>query len=374
MLCLHGGAAGLAKASNGKGGVTVPPCEAGPIRKQVQLSGRKRRAVIVGGGLGGLATALRLAANQWSVTVFEQGPTFGGKMNRWESGGFRFDTGPSLLTMKWVFEDLFRALGRSIYDHLELVEMHPLAEYIYDDGTRFNYSASLPDWLKTIEQLEPRDVDGFLRFMQLGSRLFELSQETFLRRPPQSAPDLRSLKALRHFPLRYGWGNYHRTVAAHFQSPHLRQLFDRYPTYVGSSPYCSPATLAVIPFIEYAFGGWHIKGGLYRLVETLVTLAKELNVCLNADTKVDRILHNARKVTGVALAGGQKLEADVVVMNGDSSMTTEMLGDKPETVVPSSRSLSGLVFLVGVKQSLPQISQHSIFFGRRLQARILAAL
>jgi phytoene desaturase len=327
------------------------------------LNVRKKRAVIIGGGLGGLATALRLAAKEWDVTLYELGPTFGGKMNRWECEGFRFDTGPSLITMKWVFADLFDAVGFNIDDYLELVQMHPLAEYIYDDETRFNYSSSLPQWLKTIEQLDPRDVDGFLRFMHLGARLFDLSQETFLRRPPQSPPDLRSLKALRHLPLRHGWGNYHKAVDAHFHSPYLKQLFDRYPTYVGSSPYQSPATLAVIPFIEYAFGGWHIKGGLYRLVESLVTIAMELNVRLNSNAKVVRILHEAKKVMGVALADGQKLEADIVVMNGDASMTRSLLGARSAPLDSVSRSLSGLVFLVGVKRNLPQISQHSIFFS-----------
>jgi putative membrane protein len=121
----------------------------------------------------------------------------------------------------------------------------------YDDGTRFSYTQSLPEWLATIRQLEPRDVDGFFRFMELGARLFEISKETFLRRRPGDAPDLRSIRALRHLPLHYGWGNYHRTVEAHFKSPLLRQLYNRYPTYVGSSPYLSPATLAVIPYSDF---------------------------------------------------------------------------------------------------------------------------
>jgi len=324
---------------------------------------QKRKAVIIGGGLGGLATALRLAAKGWDVTVCEQGATFGGKMNRWEKDGFRFDTGPSLITMKWVFAELFQAVGSSIDDHLQFVQMRPLAEYVYDDGLRFSYSSSLPEWLTTIEQLERRDVNGFLRFMQLGAHLFELSQETFLRRPPQTPPDWRSLKALRHLPLRHGWGNYHQTITAHFRSPHLRQLFDRYPTYVGSSPYRSPATLAVIPYIEYAFGGWHIKGGLYRLVETLTMLARQSQVTLHTDARVDRILHEASKVKGVVLEDGQKLEADVVVMNGDASLTRALLGDQPKPTAPMDRSLSGLVFLMGVKRDLPEIAQHSIFFG-----------
>ncbi|MGI8917859.1 MAG: phytoene desaturase family protein [Pyrinomonadaceae bacterium] len=324
---------------------------------------KKKKALIIGGGLGGLATALRLAAKEWDVTVCEQGPTLGGKMNRWEESGFRFDTGPSLITMKWVFEDLFRAVGACIEDHLGLIQMHSLAEYVYDDGTRFNYSSSLPEWLQTIAQLEPRDVDGFLGFMQLGARLFELSQETFLRRPPQAPPDMRSLKALRHLPLRHAWGKYHKTVANYFRSPYLRQLFDRYPTYVGSSPYLSPATLAVVPYIEYAFGGWYIKGGLYQLIEALSSLARQMNITLLTGARVDRVGHESKKVKCVTLADGQRLETDVVVMNGDASMTKALLGGEANPTAVADRSLSGLVFLVGVKHDLPRVAHHSILFS-----------
>ena len=328
---------------------------------------KQKQAVVIGGGLGGLATALRLARSGWRVTVCEQTPVPGGKMNRWERGGFRFDTGPSLITMRWVFEELFEAAGARMDEHLELVPMRPLAEYVYDDGTRFQYSSYLPDWLATVRQIEPRDVDGFFRFMRLGARLFEVTRETFFRRRPLDfAPDLRALRAMRHMPLRHAWGNYHRTVAAHFRSPHLRQLFDRYPTYVGSSPYRSPATLAVIPYVEYAFGGWHIRGGLYRLVESLVALCERAGITLRTGARVERIERDGRdgrKVSGVVLADGTRLGADAVVMNGDASLADAMLGLKPRAQPESARSLSGLVFLVGLKRTLAGTAHHAIYFS-----------
>ncbi|MBA3766456.1 MAG: phytoene desaturase, partial [Acidobacteria bacterium] len=322
-----------------------------------------KRAVIIGGGLGGLAAALRLASAGWRVTVCEQGSSFGGKMNSWEQDGFRFDTGPSLITMPWVFAELFKACGTAMEEHVELLPMHSLADYVFADGTRFTYSTRLPEWLEVIRQLEPRDVDGFLKFMELGARLFALSRETFLRRPPLAPPDLRVFKSLRHLPLRNAWGNYHRAVAAHFRNPLLRQLYDRYPTYVGSSPYNSPATLAVIPYIEFAFGGWHIKGGLYKLIESLVALARSHNVHLQTSARVERIEHDNRRVKGVRLADGTLLEAEVVVMNGDASTTLSLLGLNGKEQPARARSLSGFVLLYGVDRKLAQLAQHTVYFS-----------
>ncbi len=320
-------------------------------------------AVIVGGGLGGLATALRLAAAGWRVTVCEQGRAFGGKMNCWEQDGFRFDTGPSLITMPWVFAELFEACGAKLTEHVELTPMSPLADYVFADGTRFTYSTRLPEWLEVIRQLEPRDVEGFFRFMRLGARLFALSRETFLRRPLLAPPDLRVLRALKYLPLRRAWGNYHATVAAHFRSPHLRQLYDRYPTYVGSSPYRSPATLAVIPYIEFAFGGWHVRSGLYKLIESLVALARKLNVELLAGARVEAIEHDGRAVKGVRLAGGTRLKADVVVMNGDAAATRELLGLSDPAPPASERSLSGFVLLYGLRRKLAGLAHHTVYFS-----------
>lgn len=322
-----------------------------------------KRAVIIGGGLGGLAAGLRLAARGWHVTICEQGPTLGGKLNTWEAQGFRFDTGPSLITMPWVFEDLYQAAGSRLQDHLDLQPIQPLCDYIYPDGTRFQYSSSMPDWLETVKQLDRRDADGFLRFMKLGAQLWEVSKHTFMARRPADWFGA-DLSAMRHMPLRYGWGNYDKAVGAHFHSPHLRQLYNRYPTYVGSSPYQSPATFIVIPYIEFAFGGWYPQGGLYRIVESLLELARNLKVELRTNAAVTRIDRKGSRVTGVHLADATHLPADVVVMNGDASATPKLLdASRSDSLPPKQRSMSGLVFLFGINRTLPELPHHSIYFS-----------
>ncbi len=319
-----------------------------------------KNIAIIGGGLGGLSVSLRLRARGHGVTVFEAGPTFGGKMNRWESQGFVFDTGPSLITMPWVFEDLYRAAGSRMEEHVELLPLHPLSEYVYPDGTRFTYTSQLPEWLDTVRQIEPRDVSGFLRFQELGARLFEVSKRTFLKRAPSERPGLEDLRALKYMPLRWGWGNYHSAVMAHFRSPYLQQLYDRYPTYVGSSPYRSPATLALIPYLEYTFGGFAVRGGLYAIAQSLIHLCERNGVTLCPNSCVERIETEASVATALLLANGTRHTFDAVVMNGDSASLPALLGRKPK---PDARSMSGFVMLVAAKRSLPRIAQHTIFFS-----------
>lgn len=324
---------------------------------------KRKLAVVIGAGLGGMAVSLRLAAGGWRVTICERGPTLGGKMNLFEKGGYRFDTGPSLVTLPEVFGELFDVVGARLADHVTLTRIAPHAHYVYPDGTSFAHSTSLPEWLSTLRNLDRRDVDGFWRFLSLGARLYELSRSTFLARSPYEKPEAAQLRALRHMPLRYGWGNYNRTVEAHFRSPYLRQLYNRYPTYVGSSPYRAPATLLVIPYIEYAFGGWYLKGGLYSLVRALTELLHKSDVEIHTSSEVVHILHESGKVKGVRLANGMTLDADVVVMNGDASLAPRMLGRKDESIARNQRSLSGLVFLVGLKEKLPGLHHHNVYFS-----------
>jgi phytoene desaturase len=321
-----------------------------------------KRAVIIGGGLGGLSVALRLQAAGWQATVCEAGPTFGGKMNRWSKDGFHFDTGPSLITMPWVFREAFAAAGGRLEEHVELKSLDPIAEYRFDDGTRFKYTSVLPDWLATMKRIAPGDQNGFFRFLELGAKLFAVSEATFFRRSPFERPSPGEWRALKNMPLQRAWGNYQGSIESYFQSPHLRQLYGRYPTYVGSSPWRSPATLAVIPYIEFAFGGYAVKGGLYRIVEGLLALAKQNRVELLPNARVMRIIGSGGAAKGVELASGETIPADVVIMNGDHLATAELL-DAPGPPALQGQSMSGFVQLFGLRKPLAGVHQHTVCFS-----------
>jgi phytoene desaturase len=327
-----------------------------------------KRVVVIGGGLGGMAAALRLAHMGMRVVLCERCETLGGKMNVWESGGYRFDTGPSLITMPWIFEELFTLAGERMGDHLALVRVKPLARYVYPDGTTFDYTTELPAWLDTLRSIERSDEDGFMRFMQLGASIYELSKATFLKQYPTSPPDTGALEALRHFPIRGAWGNYHASVCKHFKSPYLRQLFDRYPTYVGSSPYKCPATLAIIPYIEWAYAGWYVSGGLYRIVDVMSRFLDRAGVETRTHATVTRIVTQNGRATGVELEDGTTFSADIVVMNGDASCTAQLLDrDRPNELPLRDRSLSGFVWLVAIRGELPEMHHHTVYFSNDYQ-------
>lgn len=325
------------------------------------------RVLVIGGGLGGLAVALRLRAAGCEVTLCDNGPSFGGKMNRWEAAGYRFDTGPTLLTMPEVLQRLFGDLGERLEEHLELIPLDPHAEYIYPDGFRLTVPARWEAWIDAVRRFAPQDVSGLEALHRLGERIFRLSEQTFFRSHPLVPPRLPPPGALRHLPLRHAWGNYARTVERFIRSDYLRRIFLRYPTYVGSSPYLCPATLLVIPYLEHAFGAWYVKGGMYRIVESLVALAKARGVELLPGAEVVRLELEGRRVRGARFRDGGRLEADVLIFNGDSAALPGLLGS-PAKPAAKGRSLSGVVLLAGLGQRPAGIEHHTVVFSADYRA------
>ncbi len=247
------------------------------------------RVVIVGAGLGGLGTAVRLAKAGHRVTLLEKNRLPGGKMNVVEADGFRFDTGPSLVTMPGVLADTFKAAGRRMEDYLTLEPLDPICRYNWPDGSRLDFSPHLPSLISALRSFSPGDVTGFFRFLAYARTLYERAGPIFLMRERPRLRDLfsrRGLDAARidaHLSM-------DRAVRRFFRDPRLVQLFDRYATYNGSSPYQAPATLAMIPYIEMAGGGWYIKGGIYRLVEALMEVARELGVDFQPECEAGELL------------------------------------------------------------------------------------
>lgn len=326
--------------------------------------------VVIGAGVGGLSAAIHLAARGQRVIVLEKNPHVGGKMAEVRAEGFRWDTGPSVITMRHVFEDLFAAAGRSLSDYLTLVPVDPLTRYFYPDGVVLDAARSLTEMAEQIERLEPRDVEGYLAYLAYAARLHRITSSVFIYGGP---PSLRSFTqvsladAFKVDPLR----TMDQAIRGFVQSPHLRQLLGRFATYVGANPYQAPATLNVIAHVEMTGGVWYPQGGIYTIARALLRLAEELGVEVRTGCAVTEILVDAqRRVSGVALQNGETVDARAVIANVDVAAVYEHL--LPAAVVDRARlrrlteaepSCSGFVMLLGIEGEFPALAHHNIFFS-----------
>lgn len=332
---------------------------------------------IIGAGMGGLAAAIRLAAAGHSVAVYEKNGQVGGKLNLLEKDGFRWDTGPSLITMPFVYEELWQIAGRSLHDYVKLEAVDPICRYTWQDGTRLDASDSTSRMVAEIEKLNPQDVAAYFRFMAYARKLYYLTAEEFLFNGINSWRDflkLNPLNALQIDPFR----TVQQAVQSYFKSPHLVQLFGRYATYNGSSPYLAPATLNIISYVEMGLGGYYVKGGLYKLAEAYLKLAQELGVQVHTgpDFAIEQILLNRRRATGLRLASGATVAADVVIANSDVTYTNSNL--LPQNKLPKAQSsqkkpalepsCSGFVLFLGLDKQYEQLAHHNIFFSQDYKA------
>lgn len=329
----------------------------------------KRHVVIVGGGIGGLSAGIRLAAAGHRVTLFEKNAQVGGKMSEVSADGFRWDTGPSVITMRPVFEELFAAAGRQLDDYLTLLPVEPLTRYFYPDGTRLDATQDLPQMDEQIRAIDPRDVAGYRDFLHYAATLHQLTGPVFIYDQP---PNWR--RVLRAKPWRFlqadPWLTLDQAIRRRVHSPHLRQLLGRFATYVGASPFQAPATLGVIADVELAGGVWYPQGGIYAIARAMARLAQEVGVVIHSATPVDAITVAGGRAGGVRLADGTQVAADAVLANVDVTTVYQHL--LPAAVATPARrarltaretSCSGYVLLLGVEGNHPQLAHHNIFFS-----------
>jgi len=334
-----------------------------------------RPVTILGAGLGGLSAAIHLAAKGYRVTVLEQNSAVGGKMSEIRSDGFRWDTGPSVITMRGVFDDLFSAAGRRLDDYLTLLPVEPLTRYFWPDGCRatsrhgvhLDLSRDLPRTAAQISALAPRDLEGYLAFLAEAARLHRITSPVFTYGPPPSFASLQHVNlrdALSVDPLHTLQWSIERRVS----HPHLRQLLGRFATYVGASPYQAPATLGVIAHVELTEGVWYPQGGIYAIARAYEKLARELGVEIRLDTKVREICLHGDQVSALVLENGEILPAQTVISNIDVTTTygliqTERATRRLAALKRRDVSCSGMILLLGVEGIFPELAHHNLFFS-----------
>ncbi len=325
---------------------------------------------VIGAGLGGLSAAARLAHAGLHVDVYERAGGPGGKAGTLELDGFRFDTGPSLVTMPDVLTGPFRECGRDADDYLTFSRLEPICNYFWPDGTTLSSHHDVEAFGREVEASTRDGVEELRGYLRYSQRIYDVAAEQFLFKSISEGSSLLNWSTLKALMSSYRMDvrrTMHRANASFFSDPRMVQLFDRYATYNGSNPYRMPATFNLIQHVEYGLGAYTVAGGIRSIPDALERLAREEGAEFHYGTEVERILLDGRRVRGVRTAQGEH-EVDAVVSNADVVHTYgRLLGDT--TSRPARRygrlepSSSALVFYWGMGGTFDQLDIHNILFS-----------
>lgn len=327
------------------------------------------RVVVVGAGVGGLCAAARLAALGHDVTVLEASDQVGGKAGVFEqrtaAGTFHFDTGASVLTMPEVFAELFADTGDPLDSVLKLRAVDPYVRYRFADGTLLTTTRDLDEQVSHFDQvLAAGSGAAWASLVAHGSRIWDAVEGPVFGSGLTSGAVARRLVSVRDIAAVRPGRTLRQIGNRHFDDPRARMLLDRYATFTGSDPRRAPAALAVIPFLEHAFGAWYVEGGLHRLVAALAARARERGAVIRTDAPVSRITATAGRVSEVSLVDGATQPAEVVVANADANTVyLRLLHPSRPRQAPPADSLSAFVLLLGVRGRTPGLAHHNVLFG-----------
>jgi phytoene desaturase len=335
----------------------------------------RKRVVVIGGGLGGLAAACTSAAHGHEVRLFEANAALGGKAVTLEQDGFRFDMGPTILTLPEVLERIFAEANRELGDYVELVRLDPQWRCFFEDGSTLDLTSNAQAMHAELERFAGCDsADGYERFLGTARELHRISERFFFWKSVGglrdtldvgktfSAATLKDLRELRMGQSVAG------TIRRAVPDARVAQMLDHFTQYVGSSPYGSPAVLCGIAHMQTDRGVWYPRGGTRAVPEALIALARELGVELETGAPVERIVENGAAVSGVQLADGRYVEADAVVSNMDTVRTHAALLSRPVAKRFERRrryepACSGVVLYLGLARRYEHLAHHNFVFS-----------
>ncbi|HSF52341.1 MAG TPA: 1-hydroxycarotenoid 3,4-desaturase CrtD [Algoriphagus sp.] len=327
-----------------------------------------KSALIVGSGIAGIAASIRLALKGYQVEVFEANAYPGGKLSEIEIGGYRFDAGPSLFTLPDQVEELFHLAGLKPQDHFEYLKLDIACHYFWEDGLQIKAWADLDRFANEVETKLGEPADHIREALRRSAFIYDHLAPLFMHRSLHRFRTWTNSQALKSY-LKMGklgiFSTMNRANERQFSHPKVVQLFNRYATYNGSNPYETPATLNIIPHLEFNIGAFFPKKGMHEITLSLYRLAKSLGVIYYFNSGVEEILVENGIAIGLK-AKGKEFRADVIVNNMDmvNSYKTILKKQKqPKLLLGQPKSSSALIFYWGIKRNFPELDLHNILFS-----------
>ncbi len=332
-----------------------------------------KKAIIIGSGVGGMATAIRLAIQGFAVTVFDKNNVPGGKLSSFEKGGFKFDAGPSLFTQPENIEELFELAGEPISDYFSYSAVKIACKYFFENGKIVNAHTNPELFAEEMKQQLGENPENVSAYLEQSKKLYNNIGTVFLNNSLHKKSTwinrriFGALKTLKFSYLFKTLNNHNKKI---FSSAEAVQLFNRFATYNGSNPYKAPAMLSLIPHLEQNQGTFYPHGGMINITNALFALAKKKGVQFHFNHAVQRIIHSEGVVKGVVVKN-ENILAEVVVSNADVYFTYKnLLADpvKAKKVLKQERSSSAVIFYWGINKSFSQLQLHNIFFSKTYKA------
>lgn len=327
-----------------------------------------KKALIIGSGIAGIAASIRLALKGYHVEVFESNAYPGGKLSEIEIQGYRFDAGPSLFTLPEQVEELFRLAGRNPEDHFEYLKLEVACHYFWEDGKRIQAWANINRFADEVETKLGEPASHIRKALKRSAFIYDHLAPLFMHRSLHRLSTWTNPQALKSY-LKMGklgiFSTMNKANERQFSHPKLVQLFNRYATYNGSNPYETPATLNIIPHLEFNIGAFFPKKGMHDITLSLYRLAKSLGVSYHFNSPVEEILVENGRAVGI-LTKGQEIRGDLVVNNMDmvNAYKTILRKQKqPKLLLDQPKSSSALIFYWGIKANFPELELHNILFS-----------
>ncbi|MFK7809415.1 MAG: 1-hydroxycarotenoid 3,4-desaturase CrtD [Saprospiraceae bacterium] len=327
------------------------------------------KAIVIGSGIAGIATALRLNHKGYDVSVFEANDYPGGKLTAFELNGYRFDAGPSLFTMPWLVDELFELYDLDPKEHFNYKSKEVICNYFWEDGTTFSVKADTKKFVKEAAAKFDVSETRLQKYLDNSERKYTVTSGVFLEKSLhrwQTYLSIDTLKSIMKMSTLSINSTLNEVNEQYFSSPHLVQLFNRYATYNGSSPYKTPGIMSLIPHLEMNQGTYFPKKGMHDITMSLFQLAKDKGIKFHFNSPVLNINHSNGKATGITTLQDTYM-ADLVISNMDIFSTYERLlknTKKPKRVLSQERSSSALIFYWGINRKFPELDLHNILFSK----------